>query len=144
MNYNFILIPLIAGLFAQTIKLLIKSNEKKFNLKNMAAYSGMPSGHSAMVASMTTTIGLYEGLESPIFALAFVFAFIVIRDALGLRQYLGQHGHFLNILVNDLAEDKMLDEQYPKMTEKIGHTPIQVTAGLLIGIGVSVLAYYIL
>ncbi len=144
MTYHILLLPIIAGLGAQMIKFGIKSNKQKFNLKNLVAYSGMPSGHSAISISLATIIGLEEGFQSPLFAFSVIFAIIVIRDALGIRRYLGQHGKVLNILVKDLEDDKMIDETYPHLLENIGHTPIQVIAGSIIGFAVSLIGYFIL
>ena len=139
--YIILFSPLIAGVIAQAIKFIIRSNKQKFSFKNMLAYSGMPSGHTAMVVSLTSIIGLVNGVDSPFFAISFVLAIIVIRDALGMRRYLGQHGRTLNILVRDLREDEMLDEQYPHLLERIGHTPLQVLVGGLIGLLVSYLIF---
>lgn len=141
--YNILLLPLLSGLIAQLAKFAFEPNRRKFNFKNIVAYSGMPSGHSAIVASLAAITGLEFGLASPIFAVSFIFALIVIRDALGIRQYLGQHGKILNILVKDLREDQMLDEEYPRLLEKIGHTPAQVAVGAAIGILISVIGYII-
>ena len=143
MNLAILITPLAAGLAAQLIKFLIKSNQQDRNIKNLLAYSGMPSGHSAMITSLSASIWIYEGLASPLFALSAVLTVIVIRDALGIRRYLGQHGRTLNILVKDLADDDVLDKNYPRLLEKIGHTPIQVIAGSLLGIAFSVLGYYL-
>lgn len=142
MEYKILILPIIAGIFAQFVKLLIKSNHQKFSLKNIFAYSGMPSGHSAIVISLVAIIGLELGINSPIFALALVFAVVVIRDAVGLRQYLGQHGKMLNLLVKDLEDDKVLEQEYPHLLEKIGHTPAQVATGSLIGFAISLLGYF--
>ncbi|RLC38499.1 divergent PAP2 family protein, partial [Candidatus Falkowbacteria bacterium] len=101
MSLEILLLPLVAGLIAQLIKFFIRSNNKKFEFKNILAYSGMPSGHSAIVISLATIIGLKEGINSPLFAISIILAIIVIRDALGIRRYLGQHGKTLNILVKD-------------------------------------------
>jgi len=73
-----------------------------------------------------------------------VFMTIVITDAIGLRNYLGQHGKTLNVLVKDLKEDDFLDNSYPKQLEQIGHTPLQVLIGGLIGAAVSVLGFLFL
>ena len=144
LTYQILLMPLIAGFTAQLIKFLLKSNNQKFSFKNMLTYAGMPSGHSAMVISLATIVGLNIGWNDPIFAVSFIFAIIVIRDALGIRRYLGQHGRILNILVKDLRDDKMLDEEYPRLLEKIGHTPAQVIAGSLMGLLISVVGFYII
>ncbi len=144
MNYEVLLLPLFSGFIAQLIKFFLKSNNKQFNLKNILTYAGMPSGHSAMVTSLATIIGLKFGLYSPLFALSFIFAIIVIRDALGIRQYLGQHGRILNILVKDLRDDNVLSEDYPHLIERIGHTPAQVLVGSIIGFLISVIGFLIL
>ncbi len=142
--YQILLLPLFAGLLAQVCKFLIKANGQKLQWKNLASYSGMPSGHSAMVISLATIIWLNEGFRSPFFAIALILAIIVIRDALGIRRYLGQHGKVLNVLVKDLKEDEMLDQTYPHLLEKIGHTPSQVLAGSIIGFAVSLLGYWLM
>lgn len=144
MSYHILLLPLITGFIAQSVKFFIRSNQKKFKLKNFVAYSGMPSGHSAMIISLATIMGLETGWDSPFFAMSAILAVIVIRDALGIRRYLGQHGRTLNILVKDLKDDKVLDEKYPHLLERIGHTPIQVTVGALIGFFISFAGYYLL
>jgi uncharacterized protein len=137
-----LLFPIISGFIAQLIKFLIKTNKQKASLKNLLAYSGMPSGHSAMVVSLTTIVGLELGISSPLFGVSAILAIIVIRDAMGIRQYLGQHGKTLNVLVSDLQDDNVLESKYPHLLEKIGHTPAQVLAGSIIGFLVSILGYY--
>ena len=135
-----LILPLLSVLIAQISKFFISSNKLKLNWKSFIAYSGMPSGHSALVISLVTIVGLELGIDSPIFAVSLILAFITIRDALGIRKYLGQHGKTLNILVKDLKGD--LDEDYPRLLEKIGHTPAQVLVGSIIGFLVSLLGYY--
>ena len=144
MEYSIVLLPIMAGLLAQVIKLFIKSNQQKWQVKNLLAYSGMPSGHSAMIVSLATIIGLVEGLHSPFFAISVVLMIIVIRDALGIRRYLGQHGKTLNILVKDLSNDNVLDKQYPHLLERIGHTPLQVLAGSTLGFLISFLGWLLI
>ena len=142
MPYHILLAPLIAGFITQIIKFLLKSNRQKFSLDNLMAYSGMPSGHSALTISLATIIGLEEGIKSPLFSVSIILAIIVIRDALGIRRYLGQHGRILNILVKDLKNDDVLDAKYPHLLERIGHTPAQVFVGSIIGLLVSVVIYF--
>ena len=142
--YQILLLPLAAGLIAQLIKFLIKANQQKFKFKNLLAYSGMPSGHSAMVVSLAAIIGFQEDWQSPLFAISIILAIIVIRDALGIRRYLGRHGKILNILVKDLKEDQLLDENYPRLLERIGHTPAQVFVGAAIGFLISLAGYWLL
>jgi acid phosphatase family membrane protein YuiD len=142
MSYLFLLLPIVSILIVQTAKFFVKSNHRKLNLQGLMSYSGMPSGHSALVISLLTIIGLIEGFNSSDFAISMVIAIVVIRDALGLRIYLGQHGKILNLLVKDLKDDKYLDDEYPHLLEKIGHTPAQVLVGALIGFLVSFLGFY--
>ena len=144
MSYLFLILPLSSILITQILKIFIKSNNRKFNLKNFMSYSGMPSGHSALVISLATIVGLMEGFYSSDFAISTVLAIIIIRDALGLRIYLGQHGKILNLLVKDLKDDKYLDDEYPHLLEKIGHTLPQVIVGSLIGFLISYLGFYFL
>ena len=141
--YIYILTPIVAFILAQGLKVIIRSFKKKITLHDIFAYSDMPSGHTSVVTSVAAIIGLKLGLDSPTFAVAFVFATIVIVDAIGLRNYLGQHGKTLNILVRDLKEDDFLDNYYPKLLEKIGHTPLQVIAGATIGIVTSIISWLI-
>jgi uncharacterized protein len=142
--YHILLLPIIAGLITQISKFFIKTNKKQISLKNMLMYAGMPSGHAAIVVSLAAIIGLELGWGSPLFAFGLIFAIIIIRDALGLRQYLGQHGRVLNILVKDLKNDQVLDQQYPHLLERIGHTPAQIIVGALIGLAVSLTGYWLL
>jgi acid phosphatase family membrane protein YuiD len=138
----YLILPIISALIAQTMKCFIKSNHRKIDIRNLLAYSGMPSGHSALVVSLVTIIGIKEGWHSPIFALSFVFAVVVIRDAVGLRRYLGQHGKTLNILVKDLKDDEVLDKHYPHLLEQVGHTPTQVLIGSIIGAVISIIGSF--
>ena len=144
MSCQILILPLISATIAQIIEFVIKSNKQKFKFKNLFAYAGMPSGHSAIVVSLATIVGLIQGWRSPFFAISFFLAFIVIRDALGLRRYLGRHGKVLNILVKDLKDDQILDEKYPRLLERIGHTPAQVLIGALIGFFISLIGYWLL
>jgi acid phosphatase family membrane protein YuiD len=139
-----IILPILSALIAQLIKFLINSNHLKINLKSLIAYSGMPSGHSAIMFSLSTIVGLTNGFNSALFAVCFILTILIIRDAVGLRQYLGQHGKTLNKLVKELDDDKILDNNYPHLLEKIGHTPLQVLIGSLIGITVSLIGFLFL
>lgn len=142
--YIYILTPIFAFIVAQGIKIFLRSKKRKVTWHDIFSYSDMPSGHTAVVVSMVTILGLKLGIDSPIFAATFVYAVIVITDAVGLRNYLGQHGKTLNILVKDLKEDEFLDRTYPKLLEKIGHTPLQVLIGGLIGVATSLMTFFLL
>jgi len=141
--YIYILAPIIAFALAQGTKVMLRSLRRKLTWHDLFAYSDMPSGHTAVVVSLVVILGLKLGISAPIFAAAFVFAMIVIVDAIGLRNYLGQHGKTLNILVKDLKEDEFLDRSYPKQLERIGHTPLQVIVGAIVGALTSVIGYFL-
>lgn len=141
--YIYLICPIIAFALAQGAKVFIRSLNHKITWHDLFAYSDMPSGHTAVVVSLVSIIGLKTGISSPLFAISFVFATIVIVDAIGLRNYLGAHGKTLNILVKDLKEDEFLDRTYPKQLEHIGHTPIQVIVGAAVGIITSLVAWYL-
>ncbi len=136
--YLHVTLPIIAFIIAQGTKFILKTwRNKKFDWKNIFSYSDMPSGHTAVVTSLSTITALMDGIHSAVFAISLVFAGIVITDAIGLRNYLGAHGKTLNVLVKDLKEDDFLDDAYPSHLERIGHTPLQVIIGAFIGILVS-------
>lgn len=136
--------PLAAAIITQALKLSIKSNDLKFNRQSLSSYSGMPSSHAAMIISLTTSVGLKQGFNSALFFVCVILSFFIIRDALGLRQYVGQHGRILNSLVKDLSGNKIIAaEKYPRLIEKIGHTPAQIIAGAVLGFLISLASFYI-
>jgi hypothetical protein len=144
-SHLILLTPFVAAAIAQIIKISIKQKGQKLNIKDffIFTYSGMPSGHSALMVSLATITALTEGLYSALFAVTFVITVVVINDALRLRKYLGQHGEVLNVLVKELKSDDLLDRKYPHLLEKIGHTKTQVLAGCVLGFIVAVAAYVI-
>lgn len=141
MPFAYIIVPLAAVAIAQVSKFFIKKNRLSFSLKNLIAYSGMPSSHAAVTVSLATIIGLRLGFDSAGFAIAGLFCFLTLRDAMGIRQYIGKQGKVLNELVEDLNEDRYLDDRYPLLLEKVGHTPAQILVGSAIGLLVGILGY---
>jgi len=136
--------PLAAAIISQLIKFLVKSNGLKLNRQAISSYAGMPSSHAAMAASLITSVGLTQGYSSPLFFVCIIFSFFIIRDALGLRNYVGQNGQALNNLIKNLSNNKIVDtEKYPHLVEKIGHTPAQIIAGAILGFLISIICYYI-
>lgn len=83
MTYQYIIIPLLAAIIAQVLKMIL---QKKFSWAVFISYGGMPSSHTAIVTALTALIGLRQGFASPLFAIAFVFSIITIRDVLGVRR----------------------------------------------------------
>jgi acid phosphatase family membrane protein YuiD len=138
---HLLLIPFTAYLVSQTMKFFTGGQNGRLSLKSFFSYSGMPSTHTAIVVSFAGIIALEEGVRSPVFAMSLIFATIVIRDAVGIRQYLGQHSKVINSLVKDLNDDLLLDGEYPKLLERIGHTPAQVAVGALVGASISLVGW---
>ena len=98
----------------------------------------MPSSHSAIVTSITALIGKYEGVDTPIFALSLIVALVVMYDACGVRRAAGKQAALLNKIVDTPG---LTTVQVPeKLVEVLGHTPVQVFVGALIGIIVGVIA----
>lgn len=134
-TYKILLIPLAVVITSQIIKMLIEGKKNIFSWQDINKYGGMPSSHSALVCSLVTTIGYTQGLDSPAFAIAFVLAALVIRDATGLRHYLSNHSKIINILITKLPDKEEIT--LPHMEERLGHTTAQVISGLIFGFGVS-------
>lgn len=143
MSYSFLIVILISFLIAQISKFFIPGNNLKLNWKDFFSYSGMPSSHAAASIGLTTIIGLKLGLNSPFFAIVLFFTILVIRDAVGVRRYVGNEGEVINNLVKDLSDDQYLNQSYPKMKEKVGHTKKQILAGGLIGLIVAIIVHLI-
>jgi len=130
---RFLLAPLVAWTIAQTAKVIIYSvREHRLNLRVLAVTGGMPSSHSAIVMGMTTAVGKYAGVNSAAFALALIFSFVVMYDAAGLRRAAGRQAAILNRLVEDLVNMRGVQEQ--KLRELLGHTPVEVLVGAVIGV----------
>ena len=114
---------------------------KKLRLERLAGSGGMPSAHSATVSSLASAVVKTEGLRSANFAIAFMFAFIVMYDASGVRRAAGEQAKILNHLINDLSERKPVYWK-KNLKELIGHTPLEVIAGALIGILIVLIVPY--
>ena len=136
---NQILITAIVGWFAaQIIKIIVDIfRYRKLDWRLLFATGGMPSSHSALVVSMTTATGLSQGFDSAVFAVATVFAFVVMYDAQGIRRQAGTHAYILNIIIKTIENPKINAEKALK--ELLGHTPFQVLGGAILGIIVALL-----
>lgn len=100
---------------------------------------GMPSSHSALISSITTAIGFYVGWGSPLFALAFALAIIVVYDATGVRRQAGLQAARINLIVHEIIETgKVPEQEWEKLRESIGHSPAEAFAGVLFGIAIAV------
>ena len=130
----------IAWVFAQTIKVVLGIiREKKFNFKWFVGTGGMPSSHSASVAALTTSVGFHSGFDSGLFTAALLFTVIVISDAAGVRRATGQQAEILNNIMEDIYSHREVTED--KLKELWGHTPVEVFAGVAIGIMIALLSF---
>lgn len=132
------LFPIVISLIVHAIKLIIDCCQEKFSWHKAFGYGGMPSSHAALVASLATVVYLTEG-AGVAFAISIILAFIVLRDALGLRGYLSLHAKILNKLIKDLPDTE--EYKYPVLEEQIAHTWLQLLVGIILGIGLTMLFF---
>ncbi|CCQ51089.1 divergent PAP2 family protein [Crocosphaera watsonii WH 8501] len=140
-----LLVSLIACFSAQGLKLIIELiRHRKINFRYLVSTGGMPSAHSALVGALATGVGLTKGWESPEFAIACLFAVIVMYDAAGVRQAAGKQARILNQLLDEFLQDSHQLNTEERLKELLGHTPFQVLIGLTWGISVSILTISVL
>lgn len=131
---------LCAWAIAQSIKVgLGIIRERRFNFRWLVGTGGMPSAHTAGAAALATSTGLYQGFDSSMFALTAMFAIVVMFDAQGVRHAAGRQAGILNKVMDDIYWRGKIEEA--KLKELIGHTPIEVFAGGLLGIFMAVILY---
>ena len=136
---KYIYIPFLLWFGIQLFKLIYDLvTTKKFNFKRIMGAGGMPSSHSAVVVGLATLIGKYEGVGTPIFALSFLMAFVVMYDACGVRRAAGKQAELLNKLVETPGLTGLQVSE--RLVEVLGHTPFQVLVGALIGLIVGLIA----
>ena len=138
-NNKCIVIPIIVWFLIQVFKTVTDiCINKKLNVKRIMGAGGMPSSHSAVVTSLAVLIGKANGFDSGIFALSVIFAFVVMYDAAGVRRAAGKQAKVLNKILETPGMTSV--EVQEKLVEFLGHTPIQVFVGALIGILVGAIA----
>ena len=132
-EYKYIIVPFATWFFIQLFKLIYDLvTTKKFNFKRILGAGGMPSSHSAVVVALCTMIGKNYGINSAIFGLSIVFAFVVMYDAAGVRRAAGKQAKLLNKIVQTPGLSNV--EVTEKLQEVLGHTPTQVFVGAFIGL----------
>lgn len=137
-EYKYIIVPFLVWFGIQLFKFiydLVKS--KKFNFKRLMQAGGMPSSHSGVVISLTTMIGKNVGINSPLFAVALIFSFIIMYDAAGVRRAAGKQAKLLNKIVETPGLTSLQVSE--RLVEVLGHTPVQVIVGAAIGVIVGLL-----
>jgi acid phosphatase family membrane protein YuiD len=141
LDNHILLISLSTCLLAQALKLIIELlRHGKVTFRTLVTTGGMPSAHSALVTSLAAGVGQTSGWASSEFAIAFVFAMIVMYDAAGVRQAAGKQARILNQIVDELFSGDHAKFNEERLKELLGHTPVQVIAGSILGIVVSWIA----
>ncbi len=136
---KYIYIPFLLWFLIQLFKVIYDLvTTKKFNFKRILGAGGMPSSHTAIVVSLATLVGKYEGVGSPIFAVALVLAAVVMYDACGVRRAAGKQAALLNKIIETPGLTGIQVSE--RLVEVLGHTPKQVLVGALIGVLVGLIA----
>jgi len=132
MDLCYILTPFLAWLVAGVLKFTINSIKVRQLAFSLIGYGGLPSNHSAIVSSMAALTALKEGIGHPAFGVAITLAFIVVLDANSLRRQVGKHA----LTINKLAAGA---PDHQKLRERMGHTLLEIVAGIAVGLVVAAL-----
>lgn len=131
---------LTCGFLVQLSKVLtFLVREKKINVRRIVETGGMPSSHSASVCALTTCVGLREGTGSVLFGVVLYFSLIVMYDAAGLRRAAGRQATLLNRILHEHIQ--LPGPPHERLRELLGHTPIEVLVGAIIGVLYSLAIY---
>ncbi len=131
---------LSAWVIAQVIKVFIGViRQKRFDFRWLVGTGGMPSSHAAGAACLATSVGIHSGFDSVYFALAAAFAIVVMFDAQGVRRATGKQARILNKITEDIYWQGRIREN--RLRELIGHTPVEVLMGAILGVVIAFLAY---
>lgn len=135
-EFLYLVTPFLAWLVAGILKFLINSLKARRLAFDLIGYGGLPSNHSAIVSSIAMLIALKEGINIPAFGVAIALAFIVILDASSLRRQVGKHAEVINHLNSMTTNSPIL------LRERMGHTRIEIFAGVITGSAVACLVYF--
>ena len=125
----------LAWFIAQLIKVVLTYFfENRFDASRFVGSGGMPSSHTSFVTSLATAVGLVSGYESSEFALSLILALVVMYDAAGVRRSVGKQAQILNAIIDDFQKHRKDPLNEERLKELIGHTPIEVFAGAILGI----------
>ncbi len=140
---KFFLTAVCAWGVAQVLKVIIHAFiYKTLDIKRLFGDGGMPSGHSATVSSLATVCGLSFGFGSFEFAISAILAIIVCHDAMGVRREAGKHAKLLNDLVESFEKFTKNEITEEVLKEFVGHTPLQVISGIILGILCGIAAHF--
>ena len=144
-GYEALFCGLLAAFIAQLIKVVTYViTHKKLNFKIFTTTGGMPSSHTAGVIALTVAVGLIEGFNSIPCAVSAGFSLIVMQDASGVRRAAGKTAATLNRLVDEFVQKNQDVKPYDVLKELLGHTPLEVFCGMVLGIIVPIIVHYYL
>ncbi len=136
-------VVLFAWIFSCVLKgFLVWVKDKKLDMTRFMGPGGMPSSHSTIVTSLAMCVGISDGFDSTLFVVCCAFALVVMYDASGIRRAAGQQAKMINMIIDAWDESDPIERQI-RLKELLGHTPLEVTAGALLGIVIAVLAHVI-
>lgn len=139
-NSKIVIVTFFSWLIAQTIKVIVGViREKRFNFRWFVGSGGMPSSHASTVSALTTAVGLRFGVDSALFVVTLVFTVIVLLDAQGVRRATGKQAEILNKILDDIYWKHHVQED--RLKELLGHAPIEVLAGVTLGVAIALLLW---
>jgi hypothetical protein len=140
LNNQVLIVALFACILAQVLKIVVELViHRKLDIRVLVGTGGMPSAHSALVTALATGVGQTMGWASPDFAVATIFAVIVMYDAAGVRQAAGKQARILNQIMDELFQEHPNFNE-DRLKELLGHTPMQVVVGSILGIAIALFA----
>lgn len=128
----------ISWFVAQFLKVILTLlSSKRLDFSRFVGSGGMPSSHSSFVTALAASMGMVKGFDSPEFAATLVFSLIIMYDAAGVRRAVGKQAKILNSIVDDFQKSKTLTFPEKRLKELVGHTPVEVFAGAVLGIVIT-------
>ncbi|MFA6307944.1 MAG: divergent PAP2 family protein [Patescibacteria group bacterium] len=131
-EYKFFLIPVLALVINQIIKLLVLAVKGEFSWPQIFSYGGMPSSHTALATSLLITMAYFQGFSSPEFAISLIMAIVIVKDAAGIRRKIGKQAAIINHLIKKLPATE--GYKFPVLNERFGHTNAEILTGFLVSI----------
>lgn len=126
----------VSWFIAQALKVILTLlKDRRFDIQRMFGSGGMPSSHTSSVMGLSTAVGLTHGWETSLYAVSLMFSLIVMYDASGVRRSVGKQATLLNNIIEDLYKHHHVEQE--RLIELVGHTPIEVLAGAVLGIVVA-------
>ena len=142
-GYEALFTGISAVILAQITKFFVHLIwKRKVDLRLFTTTGGMPSSHTAGVIALSTSVALLEGLDSISFEISLGFSLIIMQDASGVRRAAGTTAATLNRLVDEFIQKNQEVKPYETLKELLGHTPLEVFCGMLLGIAVPLVLHF--